>query len=534
MKTLLYTTLFFISSIFFVFISCSENGNLDDVNNISIDSAVHPKGMNEEQYMLYIVSTTKERFLAGLNITNDTIIFRAQEYFVKKNDPVNAGYASLYAGLVYLEKERYVEGWEYFIQGIRFAEQTGNNLLKAKCLHNAGIMFYHAGDKTRAIPYFHEALKYYEGEEDTERFELISLRFLTLSYYILKDYDNALLYWQKGFSLAKSQNNNQYIATFSHIGGLIYHSQRKFDLAEELYKDAIALTQDKEELFRINMTLSFLYVDLQRYDLAEPCISYLEENISEIVYPYTLENAYFVLYRYYSIKGDLRICLNYLELQKQALIDMIRMKEVNDKLWEKREKSIVEQNAKEVQILQKKNDWLTIAIIAILAVIIFVAVYVMWRMRRYFNTRMEDIKILRLYHQRRMARQLPAEAPYEEIFRGFIGIDNEMRLKERQLLGAKQETITYDNINNYLRWADEYLKQQGLNDNILSGMEEFDKIFLAFCADKYPDSKIARLLQMDEEDVYLRKLKMKGILEKYGLSEKDIKKVLCDENIFSI
>jgi len=123
-----------------------------------LDSIANPAtSLSKDKYMQYIVANTYARFTNDLDITHDTLIFKAITYFEKHNNEKQLAVAYLYAGNVYNLKDEKEKAFRLYTKSYDLAKKNDDLFTETKSYFNIGYYYsYNNITKryaTHKIPY---------------------------------------------------------------------------------------------------------------------------------------------------------------------------------------------------------------------------------------------------------------------------------------------------------------------------------------------------------------------------------------------
>lgn len=124
---------------------------------IIIDSIFYPeKSLNNEKYMRYLVRHVQAKKKTDNQISEDTLIFRARDFFTRKDkDPHITALSWYYSGCVFREKRELEDAMENYKTAFTYAEKTGDVALQ-------GLIIYNIGDLLVEQGLYKDALKNYK------------------------------------------------------------------------------------------------------------------------------------------------------------------------------------------------------------------------------------------------------------------------------------------------------------------------------------------------------------------------------------
>lgn len=157
---------------------------------ILLDSIHAPEKMDKDDCMQYIVTRIQAKYKTDRDITGDTLIFSAQQYFDKRNDPNKKALAHYYSAAVYNEKQMLDKSLICYLSAQRYARQAGNNLIAGRSLHNIGYTYYGEGLMDSAIVRLRQAMNCYDKVDGAELNKLQAINLIGLAYQDIKELDS--------------------------------------------------------------------------------------------------------------------------------------------------------------------------------------------------------------------------------------------------------------------------------------------------------------------------------------------------------
>ncbi len=91
--------------------------------------------------MQYIVTYVGAKYETKADITGDTLIFEAQQYFNKKEDLKYTVLSNYYTAQLCDERGNFPKALESYMLAVSAADKSNNDLLAGKSLNNIGYIY---------------------------------------------------------------------------------------------------------------------------------------------------------------------------------------------------------------------------------------------------------------------------------------------------------------------------------------------------------------------------------------------------------
>ena len=137
-------------------------------------------------------------------------------------------------GNTYLHQGRLEISMQYFNQSLLLSKKNADVVILVKTFNAIGNIHKLRKEYKVALEYFFKALKY-----DVKSFNATLYNNIAHAYAILKRYDKAVSYLQKGMSLAQSQNEPEPLISCLINIGSNYYLQEKYKKAIEHFNQAL-------------------------------------------------------------------------------------------------------------------------------------------------------------------------------------------------------------------------------------------------------------------------------------------------------
>lgn len=291
-----------------------------------LDSMEAPAFLNEDAHMKYIVTSIAAKKETQGNITTDTAIFEAVNYFKDKKDYKYNSLANYYAGWVYYLNNKSPQSLESFLNAAYYAQKSNNDLLTANSFNHIGYIYYEQDLFDSAVVNCMKALPYFDKVQNVEERKLVTLTNIGRAYEASNKLDSAILYFDKCLSLAKETNNELYQFHSLKNIGIVYYNKKEYNQAIKRFEVALAvnvsLINIKIEYDKIHRHLLHIYNEEHNITSAKKYAELVIASIPQVEDPYTLKGMYSALADYYEQAGDYKKALDYrnLEIDTKQLI----------------------------------------------------------------------------------------------------------------------------------------------------------------------------------------------------------------------
>lgn len=288
-----------------------------DVTLNLLASIQNPEEMDKGSYMQYIVTYVGAKKETKADITADTLIFEAQNYFKDTKDYRNSALANYYAGWVFYVNNKLPQSLGSFMCGADAADKSKNYLLAAKSFNNIGYIYFGRMFLDNAIVNYKKALEHYGKIENVDKNKIQVLTNIGLTYDSGNRLDSAYVYFQQGLDLAKQTSNKLEESQLYQNLGLVSFGRGEDEKAIEYFKSALAMDiTSNEQIRQINLQLLKIYNKRQDLQSAKEYTVLVTANLPEVTYNYTIKKMYAALTDYYRQLGDYKKALEYSDLEK--------------------------------------------------------------------------------------------------------------------------------------------------------------------------------------------------------------------------
>lgn len=506
---------------------------------ISLESIPHPETMDEENYMLYILTKTDAKIRSKQDVTSDTLIFKAQKYFNAKSDPHKAALANFSAGKVSYDRLNDDKALESYLLAEYYARKTNNDLLIAKSLHCIGNLYYIQEIIDTALIRYKEADLYYSKVKDSDASRMLLIHQIGRTYEDMANLDSAMVYFEKGFSLAKRLDNTEYQTTFTHLIGVVWREKGDYSLSEKYMNQALSETTDEAEKWRVHLSMARLFIKLNKPDIAQTHIDEVKKKLSKSNTNTNreLRDIYTSLIDFYKLNGEYEVAFNYIKLKEKVV----------EKVGEENglEKFFIAEKRHQIYVMDKESTEAHQKLITILGVVFglafflcFIAALLLRNKRLKFEKEKKqnqllatedklfstDNKLLAAENEilkQKLERFSLMKNIHQHLIHDWAGIDRDVQELVEDL-GAEQEPELYQRIKkmvadikyksnqSLVQYARDYLRKLGVGISKTSQIPEKQLLIYILIEYEYSKADIFAILGLDEskdEELFDNQLK---------------------------
>ena len=216
----------------------------------------------------YTLLRVQARTNADRDLTTDTEIFRAYEYFAKKKDAEKAALAGFYSAWVAKAQNNPALEMEYYLKALPFAEKANNQLLKGKIYYNIGYLNYIQQLNVDAVTNYKKALKYYKVAGNQKQREIFTMNAMANAFMVQQHTDSAQFYYQAALELARLHNDeDQQVTIYSNMG-VAYGEKGEMDTALYYCRKALKKIRTDSEKALTYFNIADIYYKKNRLDSA--------------------------------------------------------------------------------------------------------------------------------------------------------------------------------------------------------------------------------------------------------------------------
>lgn len=233
-----------------------------------LEGIVNPYELSKAQHAQYILLSVQAKDKAYRDIAADSIIFRARDYFQKKNDLENLALATFYCGRVLQSQEKFDEATKTFLEAKRMAEETKNLYLRGFSEFFIGELNFHQFIFSEAVEHYKKAATDFSLFDKKYKNQITSYLCIGNSFLLNACPDSAFFYYNKGLKLAEQHNDSILQVDIIQNIGVAYLESENADQAKALLRQSLPLTKNNLDKAKIYKNLTNVFLQENRSDSA--------------------------------------------------------------------------------------------------------------------------------------------------------------------------------------------------------------------------------------------------------------------------
>lgn len=343
----------------------------------------NPNELGEKERADYLLLLTQARDKNIMDISADSSIIFAIDYYKRSGDKRKYGIAMYYYGRVLQKSKEGAKAMKVFLEARQILENIEEHKMLGLLCANISVLNREQSLYEEAISYCHEAIDYYYQAKDTLG---VAYAYQTMgsSFFLIQEMDSVYQYTTQSLKLLANNPIRLQIAAMKTLG-LMYSFEKQYSKAEATFLEIIDMEPDNSRLVSHYVSLGRIYWLMGNNENAKkyliPCL--------DSPNPFTRSAAYVILADMAKSNHD----------YKQALI----LKEKSDSLLsvaeskDKRENLIQLQNKYQNEIMEKeklqielKNRTKQFVLIVLLTLFLGMAYYFY---KRYWLTKVQMQRI---------------------------------------------------------------------------------------------------------------------------------------------
>lgn len=336
-----------------------------------IDSIYYPeKSFNKEQYMQYLVSRVRARYKTMHDITADSSVFTAWNYYRRKADnPKWTALAAFYSGCVYAEQKNLNKAMHAYTESLNEAVKTQDNNLKGLVQNGIGDLLEEQGLYEQALRAYQKTNKlYWYNSKD----KIVSISNEGRSYLLMDEADSALMVFQRGIKLAeKKQDKNGESLLMQNIG-LAYSQKQKYKLALRAIQRSFQLNTDSAEILRYYVNFGKLYTFMGMEDSASYYYNHVKSKVQKLTNYYLQASTYLALANWEKSRKNYAEAFDYMDKRASSIENIMQERNKSSVLdIEKKYDFELLKNAHDKQIIHLQSWLLLLAALLVISGSIF-------------------------------------------------------------------------------------------------------------------------------------------------------------------
>ncbi len=260
-------------------------------------------------------------------------------------------------GFIYDDKGDITKALNYYHKALKIREKINDKQGIAETFNNIGVIYINLGDYDQALAYYHKSLKVKESLNDKKSLAT-TLNNIGAIYRNQQDIDLALNYYYKSLALREEINDKAGIAVSLSNIGTIYKAVNKLDSARVFYQQSLKIRQeinDKPGLIKVYANLSDLELELNQINSAKDYAMLALKLAQELQHIDGIKNAAKSLTEVYKVEKKWQEAFLMQELY-HLMKDSIRNTNTELNAIKQQSKYELERAEKENELLVKEND----------------------------------------------------------------------------------------------------------------------------------------------------------------------------------
>ncbi len=332
-----------------------------------------PAASDRLDHATWCLFLTQARYKNFVNQSSDSLINIASDYFMNQDDPQRKALTLYYKGALYDEWGNIEEALHYYMEAEKYAVQTEDYQLCYLIYVGIGQINAYRGLTDYAMK-ANMAAKHYAELSGNKVYIAGSLCYLARVYGLLNDLYNSVEYYEKALAVVKTTSDRRLtISIHTELAGA-YFDRKDYNLAEGYIRKAIQMDQEMElSKGQKYLILGEIFNRSERYDSA---YYYFNKAVASDNLR-TTASAYQWMYAIGKEERDLDKII-YNGDKFMIYLDSIRKMDRSKAVVEMQEKYNQEKILNEKNLLKIEKDrtvrnalWISVALLAMIAVIIF-------------------------------------------------------------------------------------------------------------------------------------------------------------------
>jgi len=232
---------------------------------LTLLDAVNTVGFSKAERAEYNLLQIQAKSNVGLDLSNDTVIFRVREYYIRGKDSQKAAWACYFAALVAAQNP--TQAIEYQQEALGFAKNADNKELQGKILYNIGYLNFNSEWYGEAVIRYQQALKIFQSLNQYKR-EIPALIYIANSLLLNHQSDSAQYYYKQALDLAHLHEDTSMQEMIHNNMSIAYRKQRQTDKAVYYGRQALQLAVNDDEKIYIYLNLAYIYHETNNADSA--------------------------------------------------------------------------------------------------------------------------------------------------------------------------------------------------------------------------------------------------------------------------
>ncbi len=230
-----------------------------------LETRIYPKELNKDQLNKYTLLLIQAKDKDDRNITNDTLIFKAKDYFVSKKDWRRAALSSFYSGHLYASQGYNKKAILSYLDAETYAKEIDDNSLRGLIEFYIGDLYYEQLIKDDAIIRYKISASYFNKAQRYKN-EIIAYNKIGSTFLLKGDVDSSFFYYNKSLSLAEAEKDSLEIAYLLQNTSLVYDQIGDVENANKLFRKSLSFISQEKGKSKLYLNLALYFKNRQEQD----------------------------------------------------------------------------------------------------------------------------------------------------------------------------------------------------------------------------------------------------------------------------
>ncbi len=345
-----------------------------------LDEILYPEILNESLYYKYILLMVQAKDKNYKDISGDTIIGRAAEYFTKAGDSHDAALARFYQGRIKMYQENYKDAIEDLLFAEELAKKEQHDNLLGLINDDIGTIYRKQINYDKCIEHYNLSRAYF-SKAGNKKNENVMVNRIGNVYLCMEppQVEKAFSLYDQAYEYAVQEKDTMQMFACLNNLSVAYLDIKDYGNAKKYIQESILLDKKKEFVLRNYAILTSIFLETNELDSAVIFLNSISEIIEKNRNNHDLYYYNKLLYSVYENKGDYKTALDYYK-KSQEYLSLI-YEENNEKsileIQEKYNRTKVENLYNQTVIKnQRLHLWFVISsLFVLIATVVSIAIY---------------------------------------------------------------------------------------------------------------------------------------------------------------
>ena len=291
----------------------------------SLETIGNPYLLTKEQHAKYVLRLVQAKDKCDKDISSDTLIFQARDYFKIKNSLNELAFAEFYCGRVFQTKGNRNEAMRAYLKAGSVAKELNDKGLIGLSEFYCGLLNYDQHLFDEAIVNLKEATLNFSKAEGKSKNQVVPYNYIGNSFLLKQLPDSAFFYYNKGLLVARQYNDSANELRIVQNMGVAYLKLGNTRQAKESLRMALSLSSGESRKAKAYLNLADVYYREGSKDSAVFYLNHslrLADNNASL-----LANIYRLFSKIEATAGNYQQAMSYNELYTKFLAKVLEEKE---------------------------------------------------------------------------------------------------------------------------------------------------------------------------------------------------------------